>query len=252
MKTIISIAIIVIGGKFINGLTILIKRTLNLRYLNETLTNYSISTIHVVLRILLVMMVLEIFNIPIASFATLIGAAGVAVSVVWSGLLSNFASGMFLVILRPFKIGDYINASGYAGVVRDIGLFMTILTTDNNLQVYVGNNKLFTDVIVNYNVNNYRRIDQNYQITNSIDPREAINILTKRILCIENILSIPKPSVSIVKFTEFGVLLGIRLFALTSNFYQVKNDANIIIATTARDFNWLPPAAVYKKYFYTT
>jgi small conductance mechanosensitive channel len=242
LKILAAIAIWIIGSILINGFARLARRGLSLRRLDPTLANYAISTIHVALRIVLVMAILEVCGIPTTSFAALIGAAGVAIGVAWSGLLANFAAGIFLVVLHPFKVGDYINAAGQTGTVTEIGLFMTIMTTDNNLRVYIGNNKLFADTITNYNVNDSRRVDQRCQIAGSVDSAEAIALLTERVSAIPNVMKTPAPNVSIVEFNAMGTLLAVRLFALTPNFGQVNNDTNTAIAAAARAAGWPAPA----------
>lgn len=242
LKILAAILIWVAGSVAINGFAKLARRALSLRHLDPTLANYAISTIHVALRVVLVMAILEVCGIPTTSFAALIGAAGVAIGVAWSGLLSNFAAGIFLVVLHPFKVGDYINAAGQTGTVTEIGLFMTIMTTDNNLRVYIGNNKLFSDTITNYNVNDSRRVDQRCQIAGNVDPAEAIALLTERVSRIPNVLKSPAPNVTIVEFNALGTLLAVRLFAPTPNFGQVNNDTNNAIAETARAAGWPAPA----------
>ncbi|HEY4317031.1 MAG TPA: mechanosensitive ion channel family protein [Herbaspirillum sp.] len=242
LKILAALVIWIAGSIAINGFAKLARRALNLRHLDPTLANYAISTIHVALRIVLVMAILEVCGIPTTSFAALIGAAGVAIGVAWSGLLSNFAAGIFLVVLHPFKVGDYINAAGQTGTVTEIGLFMTIMTTDNNLRVYIGNNKLFSDTITNYNVNNSRRVEQRCQIAGSVNPAEAIALLTERVSRIPNVMQAPAPNVTIMEFNAMGTLLVVRLFAPTPNFGQVNNDTNIAIAETARAAGWPAPA----------
>lgn len=242
LKIIAALAIWIAGSIAINGFAKLARRALSLRHLDPTLANYAISTIHVALRIVLVMAILEVCGIPTTSFAALIGAAGVAIGVAWSGLLSNFAAGIFLVVLHPFKVGDYINAAGQTGTVTEIGLFMTIMTTDNNLRVYIGNNKLFSDTITNYNVNDSRRVEQRCQIAGGVNPAEAIALLTERVSRIPNVMPAPAPNVTIVEFNALGTLLVVRLFAATPNFGQVNNDTNIAIAETARAAGWPAPA----------
>ena len=242
LKIVVAIVIWVVGSILVNAFARLARRALNMRRLDPTLANYAISTIHVALRIVLVMAILEVCGIPTTSFAALIGAAGVAIGVAWSGLLSNFAAGIFLVVLHPFKVGDYINAAGQTGTVTEIGLFMTIMTTDNNLRVYIGNNKLFADTITNYNVNATRRIDLRCQIAGDVDPAEAIALLTESVSRIPNVIATPPVSVVIIEFNALGTLLAVRLFAPTPNFGQVYNDTNTVIAATARAADWPAPA----------
>lgn len=121
LKVIAAIVIWIVGGMFINTLSKIVRRVLTARQFETTLVNYASSAIHVILRVLLVMGILEVCGIPTTSFAAMIGAVGVALGVAWSGLLSNFAAGIFLVVLRPFKVGDYITAAGQTGTVSDIG-----------------------------------------------------------------------------------------------------------------------------------
>jgi small conductance mechanosensitive channel len=242
LKILAAIAIWVVGSMLTNGFAKLARRALNLRRLDPTLTNYAISTIHVALRIVLVMAILEVCGIPTTSFAALIAAAGVAIGVAWSGLLSNFAAGIFLVVLHPFKVGDYITAAGQTGTVMEIGLFMTIMTTDNNLRVYIGNNKLFADTITNYNVNATRRIDLRCQLSGAVDPAAASALLTESVARIPNVVATPGVSVVIVEFNALGTLLAVRLFAPTPNYGQVYNDTNSVIAATARAAGWPVPA----------
>ena len=242
LKAVMAIAIWVIGGMLINTFAKVARRVLTVRQLDATLINYATSAIHVILRVLLVMGILEVCGIPTTSFAAMIGAVGVALGVAWSGLLSNFAAGIFLVVLRPFKVGDYINAAGQTGTVTDIGLVVTTMTTDNNLQVIIGNNKLFSDIITNYTGNAIRRVDLRCQIAHGVDPAKAIALLTENILRIPNVLTDPAPSIIILEFNGSGTLLAVRPYAPTASFGQVFNDTNQAIAATCAQAGWPTPA----------
>ena len=242
LKVVAAIAIWIIGGMLVNALAKLVRRVLTARQFEKTLINYATSAIQVILRIMLVMGILEVCGIPTTSFAAMIGAVGVALGVAWSGLLSNFAAGIFLVVLRPFKLGDYITAAGQTGTVSDIGLVTTIITTDNNLRVIVGNNKLFSDNIINYNVNPTRRTDLRCQIAYGVDPQEAIAKLLARVKAIPNVLENPAPAVAIQEFNATGTLLALRVHAATPNFGQVYNDVNSAIAEVCLNEGWPAPA----------
>lgn len=242
LKLIAAIAIWIIGGMLINTLAKVVRRILTARNFERTLINYAISALHVITRILLVMGILEVCGIPTTSFAAMIGAVGVALGVAWSGLLANFAAGIFLVVLRPFKVGDYITAAGQTGTVADIGLVTTIITTDNNLRVIIGNNKLFADNIINYNVNATRRTDLRCQIAYSVDPQEAIAKLMARIKAIPNVLETPAPGIAIQEFNATGTLLALRVHAPTPNFGQVYNDVQNAIAEVCLKEGWPAPA----------
>ncbi|MBO9537998.1 mechanosensitive ion channel family protein [Herbaspirillum sp.] len=242
LKVIAAIAIWVIGGMVVNTLAKVVRRILTARQFEATLVNYAVSATHVILRILLVMGILEVCGIPTTSFAAMIGAVGVALGVAWSGLLANFAAGIFLVVLRPFKVGDYITAAGQTGTVADIGLVTTIITTDNNLRVIIGNNKLFSENIINYNVNATRRTDLRCQIAYGVDPQEAIARLMERIQAIPNVLETPAPSVVILEFNATGTLLALRIHAPTPSFGQVYNDVQNAVAEVCIKQGWPAPA----------
>jgi len=243
LKVLLAIVIWVIGSMAVNAFTKVIRRMLNTRLLEPTLVNYAISAIQVGLRIFLVMGILEVCGVPTTSFAAMIGAVGVALGVAWSGLLSNFAAGVFLVVLRPFKVGDYISAAGQTGSITEVGLVTTTMLTDNNLRVTIGNNKLFSDIIINYNVQPTRRIDLRCQIAYGVDPSAAIARLSTNVAKIANVLDIPAPSVLIVEFNALGTLLAVRVHAPTPSYGQVYNDTNRVIAATCAEAGWPAPAA---------
>ncbi len=118
--------------------------------IDPTLIRYIHSAGAALLNIVLAVAILGFFGVETTSFAALIAAAGVAIGMAWSGLLSNFAGGVFLVILLPFKVGDFITAAGVTGTVEEIGLFATTLSTPDNIKTMVGNGKVFGDTIQNF------------------------------------------------------------------------------------------------------
>jgi small conductance mechanosensitive channel len=186
LKILMAIAVWIIGGMLINMIAKLARKAMSIQKIEPTLAQYGESTVRVALRIALVMVILEVCGIQTTSFAALIAAGGVAIGMAWSGLLSNFAAGIFLVILRPFKVGDAICAAGQTGAVAEIGLFSTTLTTGDNVCVHVGNSKLFADNIINYTTNPYRRVDLKCQIANGVNPQEAIARLKSHVAKVAN------------------------------------------------------------------
>jgi hypothetical protein len=131
------------------------------------------NTISVLLNITLVVAILGYFGVQTTSFAALIAACALAIGTAWAGLLASFAAGAFLIVLRPFKVGDFITAGGVTGTVQEIGLFVTTFDTPDNVRTYVGNNKIFSDTIQNYTTNPYRRVELTAQISGSADPTLA-------------------------------------------------------------------------------
>ena len=142
-----------------------------------------------------------------ASFAALLVGVGLAIGAAWSGLLANFAAGFFLLVLRPFKAGDYVEVGGVTGTVETIGLFTTTLNTPANVVAIVGNAKVFGDTIQNYTRNDYRRVDLTVGLSHDVDPSQAIALLKDGITHIANVLPAPAPTVEVFEFTLAGPIL---------------------------------------------
>ncbi|MNS89085.1 Small-conductance mechanosensitive channel [compost metagenome] len=143
--------------------------------------------------------------------------------------MSNFAAGAFLVVLRPFKVGDFVTIGGVTGTVREIGLFATSLDTPDNVQTVIGNNKIFSDTIQNFTVNPYRRVELKAQLAGSTDVADAAALLKSRIAQIPNVLPEPAVDVEILEFTLVGPVLAVRPHCHNDNYWQVYFDTNRII-----------------------
>src|SRR5688572_18858770 len=155
IKILAAIAFWIIGRWLIGWVIRLLRAGLDRQKVDPTLGRYIGSTVTVLLNVLLVIGILGYFGIQTATFAALIAAAGLAIGMAWSGLLANFAGGVFLIILRPFKVGDFVSAGGVTGTVKEIGLFVTSILTPDNVHTLVGNNKIFSDTIQNFSDNPY-------------------------------------------------------------------------------------------------
>jgi len=147
LKILGALALWIIGRWLINFAVRLIGRALTRQKIEPVVGGYLTSTIGVLLNVTLVVALLGFFGIQTTTFAALLAAAGLAVGTAWGGLLANFAAGAFLVVLRPFKTGDFVTAGGVTGTVEEIGLFVTTINTMDNIRTFVGNNKIFSDTI---------------------------------------------------------------------------------------------------------
>lgn len=241
-KVLGAIVLWIIGGLIINVIIRVIKGGMTSRNVDPTLIRYAESSIRVILRIVLVIAILSVFGVETTSFAALLAAAGVAIGAAWAGLLSNFAAGAFLMVLRPFKVGDMISGGGVTGEVEEVGLFATTLKTADNLRVYVGNSKIFSDNIVNYTHNPFRRVDLKCQLAHSVDPRDAITKLKARLAQIPNVVAQPAPDVEILEFNAAGPLLGVRPYCHNNDYWQVYFDANKAIQEVGSSNAWPVPA----------
>ena len=179
--------------------------------------------------ILLIIAILGYFGVETTTFAGLLGAAGVAIGMAWSGLLANFAAGAFMVFLRPFKVGDFVEAGGHTGTVSEVGLFVTTITSPDNVQTIVGNNTIFSGHIKNYSHFAFRRVDCVAQLAHSVDPREAIAELQTALAKIPNVKSDPAPDVHILEFNLAGPVLCVRPYCHTDHYWQVYFDTNMAI-----------------------
>lgn len=224
-----AILLFIIGRWLIGMMVRFIQRALEQQKVDPTVLRYLGSTITVILNIVLVVAILGYFGVETTSFAALIAAAGVAIGMAWSGLLSNFAGGAFLVILRPFVVGDFIAAGGVTGTVRQIGLFTTTIDTPDNVVTYVGNSKLFADSIQNFSTNPYRRVDLTAQLSQTEDHVAAIAKLKAGLAAIANVNTSPAPDVEILSFTLAGPVLAVRPYTNNVHYWQVYFDSNRLI-----------------------
>jgi len=224
-----ALVLYMIGRWLVHIVISFVSRGLERQKLEPTLLSYISSTIAVLLNIVLVVAILGYFGVETTSFAALLAAAGIAIGAAWAGLLSNFAAGIFLVILRPFKTGDFISAGGQTGTVQQIGLFVTTILTPDNVVTFVGNNKIFNDNIQNFSASPYRRVDLVAQLNGAVDHNAAIRLLKERLAKIPNVVATPPPDVEILSFNLVGPVLAVRPYTHTDNYWQVYFDSNKVI-----------------------
>ncbi len=228
-KILIGIALWVVGRWLINFAIRLASRGMKIRGVDSTIISYVGSTVTIMLNIVLIVSILGFFGIETTSFAALLAAAGFAIGAAWSGLLANFAAGAFLIVLHPFKVGDFISGGGITGTVKEIGLFVTKIDTLDNVLTIVGNNKLFSDNIQNFSTNPYRRVDLVAQLNHSVSHEQAIGLLQERLSAIPNVLADPSPVVEILEFNLAGPVLAVRPFCNNAHYWQVYFNTNQVI-----------------------
>ncbi|HEX6006235.1 MAG TPA: mechanosensitive ion channel family protein [Burkholderiales bacterium] len=220
-------------GRWLIGLAVrLMSAALSRQKVDPTLTRYLGSIVAVSLNVILVVAILGYFGVETTSFAALVAAIGIAVGAAWGGLLSNFAAGAFLIVLRPFKVGDYISAGGVEGTVEHVGLFGTSIVTPDNVYTVVGNAKIFGDNIKNYSTNAYRRVELTAQLAHSVDTADAVVRLKSSLARIPNVLVKPAADVEILSFNERGPVLAVRPYCNNEHYWQVYFDTNRVIRET--------------------
>jgi small conductance mechanosensitive channel len=202
------------------------------RKIDETLIRYLKSIISVLLTVVLILAILDIFGIRTTSFAALLAGAGLAIGAAWSGMLAHFAAGIFLQVLRPYKVGDFISAGGTTGTVKELGLFATTILTPDNVTTIVSNNKVFSDNIQNFSQEPFRRVDCVAKVANSVDVNDAIARLRAAVAAIPNVRTEPAPDVEILQFTPEGPLLCVRPYTHTDHYWQVYFDTHKAVVNT--------------------
>ena len=226
LKVIGAIVAYIVGRMLIGFASNLVMRALEAQKVEPTVIRYIGSIITVALNIILVVAILGYFGVETTSFAALVAGLGIAVGAAWGGLLSNFAAGAFILVLRPFKVGDYVLAGDVEGTVRMLGLFNTTIDTPDNVQTMVGNAKIMSGTI------KYRRVELLAQIDHTVDPNDAIRRLKEALPKIANVVADPKPDVEIITFNERGPVLAVRPYCHTANYWQVYFDTNRAIRET--------------------
>ncbi|MGB5769206.1 MAG: mechanosensitive ion channel family protein [Crocosphaera sp.] len=240
-----AIILWIVGQWLINRGIRLMSRVLKRQSIEPTLIAYLANFLGVSLKIVLIVAILGYFGIETTSFAALLAAAGIAIGAAWGGLLSNFAAGVFLVIFRPFSVGDFISAAGVTGTVEEIGLFVSSIDTLDNVRTIVGNNKIFSDNIQNFSTNPYRRVDLVAQLNHSVNHAEAINLLQERLSQIPNVIDDPRPDVEILEFNLAGPVLAVRPYCNNEHYWQVYFDTNKVIRETLGDAGYPVPEQHY-------
>ncbi|MCY1079807.1 mechanosensitive ion channel family protein [Archangium lansingense] len=198
-----------VGRTVITGFRRVLNLGLQKRQLDATLIRYIESLFAGSLTILLLLAILGMMGVETTSFAALLAAAGIAIGTAWSGLLSNFAAGIFLLVLRPFRVGDEISAGGATGLVQEIGLFATTIDTGDNLRISVGNNRLFGDNIINFTHHPHRRVVVKVPLMHGVDVPTMMRALRERVAVVPGIQEQPAPSVDVVELTALGPVLGV-------------------------------------------
>jgi small conductance mechanosensitive channel len=232
LKVLGAIVVFIVGRWLISVAGRLMGAAMTKQRVDPTVQRYIVSFVGVALNIILVVAILGYFGVETTSFAALVAGAGVAIGAAWSGLLGNFASGIFLLVLRPYQVGDYVTVGGIEGTVLELGLFGTTLNTPDNVKTIVGNGKIMGGDIKNYSANPYRRVELAAQLAGSADLHKAMALLKTAVSKVANIVQSPAVDIEILEFNEFGPKLAVRPYCHTQHYWQVYFDTNKAIADT--------------------
>lgn len=220
-KVLLALITLFIGLFLINKLVKGVLKMFVRRSVDKTLQTFLLTLINIGLKILLVISIINNLGVQMTSFIAVLGAAGLAVGMALSGTLQNFAGGVVLLILKPFKVGNYIEAQGYAGTVKEIQIFSTILNTPDKKTIIIPNGPLSSGTVINYSKEPARRVEWIFGIsyTDSIDV--ARDIILEILKADKRILAEPAPMVVVSSLGSSSVNLTTRVWVKSANFWNV-------------------------------
>jgi small conductance mechanosensitive channel len=241
VKVLAAIAFWFVGRWLISRVIKLVQAAMHRNDIDATLTRYLGSIVNVALNIALVLGILGYFGIQTTSIAAMLAGAGVAIGAAWSGMLGNFAAGAFMLVLRPFKVGDFVSIGGLTGTVHELGLFGTTIITPDNVLTLVGNGKVFGDTIQNFSALPFRRVERTAQLAGGVDHLDAIARFKAAVAQIPNVATKPAPEVSLLEINLLGTMIAVRPYCHTDHYWQVYFDTNEAITRVCKEAGWPAP-----------
>lgn len=220
-KLIAAVLLLVIGIWVIKIINTVSRKIMVKRNIEPTLIEFLTDTLFWGLRILLFIAVISKLGIESSSFVAILGAAGLAVGLSLQGSLSNFAGGMLIILFKPFKLGDVIEAQNVSGTVIDIQIFVTQLLTVNNQVVFIPNGALSNGNIINYSKQENRRTDLTLSISYDTDIKKAKEVITAILNQNPKILQDPKGSIVVKELTDSGIKIAIRAWSKNEDYADV-------------------------------
>jgi small conductance mechanosensitive channel len=219
----IAAAIVFVGFKLIKKLDKLMRKTMEKRGVEESLIPFLSSIVSIILKALLLITAIGIIGIPTTSLAAILAAAGLAIGMALSGTLQNFAGGVMILIFKPFKVGDFIEAQGYAGSVKEIGLFITTLTALDNRTIMLPNGALSSGSMVNFSTEENRRVDWSFGIGYGDNTEQARAVLLKLINEDQRILKGAglEPFIEVGALADSSVNLTTRVWVKNDDYWDV-------------------------------
>ena len=223
-KLLTAFIILFVGLYAIRFINRMIRRIMISRNFDPTLSKFLADILLWVLRVLLFVTFIDQLGIGTSSFVAILGAMGLAVGLSLQGSLSNFAGGMLIILFKPFRVGDFIEAQGVSGTVLEIQIFVTKLTTTNNQTIFVPNGALSNGNIINYSLEGTRRADINFTVSYDSNLQEVKSILKTIIDTDPRILKEPAPAVVVTGLVDNGVTIAVRPWVNRSDFWDVHSD----------------------------
>ncbi len=223
-KLALAIIVLLVGLWLIGGVVKVMDKAMKKRGVEATLSHFLKSLTGISLKVLLMISVASLVGIATTSFVAVVGAAGLAIGLALQGSLANFAGGVLILFFRPFKVGDFIEAQGYMGTVKEIQIFNTILNTPDNKRIIIPNGKLSNDCLTNFSAEQNRRVDFVFGVGYGSDIDQVKATLHELIAADERILKEPGHQVVLSELADSSVNFTVRVWANASDYWGIYFD----------------------------
>lgn len=221
-KILLAIVTLVVGLWIIGFIARTIEKATHKQKLDESLRHFLISLVSIGLKVVLIITVVSMLGVATSSFVAILAAAGFAVGLALQGSLSNFAGGVLILLFKPFKVGDFIEAQGFSGSVAKIEIFNTILKTPDNKTIIIPNGNLSNDAITNYSTEKTRRVDMEFGIAYENDVKKAKKLLDDVIKKDKRVLKDPAYAIVLTSLGDSSVNITVRAWVQAADYWPLK------------------------------
>ena len=234
LKIVVALAIYFIGRWIVRRLIALLDLAFEKRKVDVSLRSFLRHTIKIIFTVILILIVVQTLGVNVTSIIALFSAATLAIGMAWSGTAQNFAGGIMILLMKPYRVGDFISAQGQSGTVRDIKLFSTVITTPDNQTIFVPNNSIATAIVDNYSTADLRRVDWTVGISYGDSIEAARKALLDILAADSRLLADPAPVVWVAALADSSVNLTVRAWVRNADYW------NVFFENNERFYNELP------------
>lgn len=230
LKVLAAILLYLLGAWIIRRVKKLLRKVFTKRKVDPSLATFTVSFVNISLTVILFIVVVSILGVPTSTFAALLAAGGLAVGMALSGTLQNFAGGVMLLLFKPFKVGDYIDANGFSGTVDAINITSTQIHTVDNKIVHLPNGSVANSNIQNYSTSELRRVDWNISVSYGDDAEKGIALLKDYLKKDPRVLDTPEPPfAALSQLGDSAIILTARAWTKNSDYWDLYFDINKLI-----------------------
>ena len=216
-----AIIILIVGRWVAKLISRMIEKAMRRAHVDVTLSTFAKHLIYTAILVFVIVAALAKLGMETASFAVVIGAAGLAIGLALQGSLSNFAAGVLLIILKPVKVGDFVEIAGTKGTITEIEIFNTIINTPDNIKTVIPNSHVTGANILNYTANGTRRLDLVFSISYGDDIRKARLIITDVLAKESRVLPEPQPTIGVLQLADSGVNIAVRPWVKVTDYWDI-------------------------------